>query len=187
MNDDIFAEMEADAVEATQLPGDKELSGIAKLAAKQLELEQAVERTEEHLKTLKQDLQNIQTRELPDALAALGLSMIALENGARVEVKPFVSASIPTKFKEQAHAWLRENGHGDLIKCITSVDTGRDTKAMENAIKALVKVGLTPETKENVHSSTLKAFVREQVEAGVPLPLELFGAFMGQKATITKG
>ena len=55
------------------------------------------------------------------------------------------------------------------------------------AISALTSLGLEPIDKEQVHPQTLKAFVREQVESGKPFPLELFGAFLGQKATIKKG
>jgi hypothetical protein len=33
----------------------------------------------------------------------------------------------------------------------------------------------------------LKAFIKERVEQGDEFPMELFGAFIGQKATITKG
>ena len=179
MTDDIFAEMEADAVDATVIPEDADLSGVAALAKKQLQLEKAVTDTEEVLKNLKKDLQHTQTREIPDALSELGLSSISLDTGESVVVKPFVSASITAKRKEEAHDWLRANGHGDIIKAITSVDTGRDVDAAERAREALAAAGLAPDTKESVHSGTLKAFV--------PIPLELFGAFLGQKSTITKG
>lgn len=187
MTDDIFAEMEADAVEAAAIPEDQALEGIAGLAQQQLKLEQDIEATEQVLKDLKKDLQHIQTRVIPDALAELGLSSISLSTGESVTVKPFVSASISANNRTEAHTWLRENGFGDLIKCITSVDTGRDENAAEQARKALAEAGLAPETNESVHSGTLKAFVREQVEAGTPIPLELFGAFLGQKSTISKG
>ena len=187
MTTDIFAEMEADAVDASVIPKDTELSGVAAIAQKQLELEADVARTEDYLKQLKKDLEQVSTRDLPDALMELGLSGLPLADGTVITIKPFVSASISKNRQEEAHTWLNNNGHGDLIKNIISVNTGKDAEAADLAYKALADVGFAPDTKESVHSQTLKAFVREQVEAGTALPLELFGVFLGQKATIKKG
>ena len=184
---DIFAEMEADAIDASVIPKDHDLESVAGIAQKQLELEAAVVRTEEHLKQLKRDLEQVSTRDLPDALMELGLSGLPLANGTVISIKPFVSASISKARQEEAHTWLYKNGHGDLIKNIVSINAGKDKLAADAAIDALVEAGFAPETKESVHTQTLKAFVREQVEAGTALPLELFGVFLGQKATIKKG
>jgi len=187
MTTDIFAEMEADAVDASVIPKDKELKGVAEIAHKQLELEEAVSRTEDHLKQLKKDLEQVSTRDLPDALMELGLSGLPLADGTVISIKPFVSASISKARQEEAHTWLNLNGHGDLIKNIVSINAGKDKLAADTAIDALVDAGFAPDVKESVHAQTLKAFVREQVEAGTALPLELFGVFLGQKATIKKG
>jgi len=39
---------------------------------------------------------------------------------------------------------------------------------------------------EKVEPMTLKAWLRERVEAGDPIPLDLFGAFITQRATIKR-
>jgi hypothetical protein len=184
---DIFEEMEADAVDAAVIPNDQKLASIASIAQSQLNLEKEIERQENSLKTLKRLLKDVQTRELPDAMTELGLSEIKLDTGEKITIKPFVSASISADNKEAAHVWLRDNGHGDLIKHTVTADVGRDQTTAYSAIQALSKLGLTPVDKEAVHTGTLKVFVREQVEAAQSLPLELFGAYMGQRSTITKG
>ena len=184
---DIFAEMAVDAIEVKNIPKDNELSGVQSIVAKQIGLEHQVASQEQILKGLKKQLLEVQTQELPQAMDALGLVTVSLSTGEKIEIRPFVSAGISKNNKEEAYAWLRDHGHGDLIKVITKVDTGRDMKAAAKAQKALVKAGLAPSTEESVHSGTLKVWVREQVEAGEPIPLELFGAFFGQKSTITKG
>ena len=184
---DIFAEMAADAVEVKNIPKDEQLSGIQNIVQKQISLETQVAAQEQVLKELKRELLDIQTQELPQAMDAVGLATVTLNTGEKVDIKPFVSASISKANKEEAYTWLRDHGHGDLIKVITKVDTGRDEQAAAKAQKALVKAGLAPSTEESVHSGTLKVWVREQVEAGEPIPLELFGAYFGQKSTITKG
>ena len=187
MTDDIFAEMEADAVEATALPDDKQLLGVAGLVQKHLALEADIKKTEEVLKKFKQQLDFIQTKELPEAMNDINLMSVSLKTGEKVEIKPFVGAHILKAKKEEAHTWLRENGFSDLIKVVTKVDTGRDLDAAKAVQNALVKLGQNPITDESVHNGTLRVGVREQVEAGVRIPLELFGAFLGQKSTITKG
>jgi hypothetical protein len=47
--------------------------------------------------------------------------------------------------------------------------------------------GYDAQQKTEVHPQTLRAFVKERVEAGDEFPMELFGAWIGQRATIKRG
>ena len=183
--EDIFAEMEADAGTVAK-PTDELVSGIAGLVTKQMDLEDAIGRAEEHLKTMKKDLEGISTRDLPDALTKAGLAGWIAVDGSSVVLKSFASASITKAKAPEAHKWLRDNKHGDLIKHILAADIGRDPKLAKKAAAVLTKAGVPFSVSESVHAQTLKAFVREQVGAGKPIPLELFGAFLGQKSTIKR-
>ena len=58
-----------------------------------------------------------------------------------------------------------------------------DNQAMD-FVKLAESQGFPVTQKRDVHPSTLKAFVRERVEAGDDFPMDLFGAFIGQRATI---
>ena len=109
-----------------------------------------------------------------------------MEDGVTIEVKPFVSASISKANREEAYQWLMDNGHGDIIKNLVSVDVGKDSEQAKLALDVLRNAGLEPSNDKKVHPQTLKAFVREQVEKGTPIPLELLGAYLGQKATIKR-
>ncbi len=184
---DVFAEMAADAMQPEMVPDDKKLKGIAGMAHHQLTLENTIAETEQFLKAKKEELLNFQTRDFPAAMQELGLMDFTLESGDKITITSFVSASISSKNKPEAHQWLIDNGHGDLIKHTITADVGRESELAEKALKTLSDMGLEPSDKEAVHSGTLKVFVREQVTAGKPLPLELFGAYMGQKSTIKKG
>ena len=42
------------------------------------------------------------------------------------------------------------------------------------------------ENKKAVHPSTLKAFVKEQIERGKSLPLDILGVYVGQKSEIRR-
>ena len=111
---DIFDEMEADAIDATAIPNDEKLEGIAGLAQEQVRLEAEVALQEEALKNLKKKLLHHQTHTLPEAMNEIGMAAIPLTDGTVIEIKPFVSASISAAKKEEAHTWLRDNGHEDL-------------------------------------------------------------------------
>ena len=91
----------------------------------------------------------------------------------------------PGKQQEEAFEWLRSNGHGDMVKNVVSVGFGMGEDSMAAEFKDLaMSKGLHPDQKESVHPSTLRAFVKDRVEEGAEFPMELFGAYIGQRAII---
>jgi len=115
------------------------------------------------------------------------LSHLKLMDGSSVDVKPHYSATITVANKEAAFKWLRENGLGDIIKNEISVSFGRneDNKAADYAVLAQER-GFQPTQKLKVEPMTLKALVRERIEAGKDMPTELFNVFVGNKTTIKR-
>ena len=137
---------------------------------------------------LKQEHKQVSQTDIPEAMAEVGMSEFKLQDGDKVTVQPYYSASIPKDRINEALDWLRDNNHGDLIKNTVSVDFGRGEDDRADTLReSLQNTGLSYTDKTGVHSSTLRAFVREQVEAGKSLPLDLLGVFIGQKTTIKKG
>jgi hypothetical protein len=108
-----------------------------------------------------------------------------LADGRHLKVTNYYGASIKDAKKEAAFEWLRNNGFGDLIKNQVSCSFGRneDEKA-KSLIDSLQSQGYQSMQREWVEPSTLRAFIREQHEAGKQLPMDLLGAFVGQKTTI---
>ena len=104
-----------------------------------------------------------------------------------VSIKPFISASIPVANKEQAYQWLRDHNCDDIIKNDVILSFGRkeDNQASQVMLD-LENKGYHPESKTHIHSQTLKAFIRERVENGKPIDLDLFGAFVGKTADIKR-
>ena len=117
----------------------------------------------------------------------MGLSSLKLADGSAVDVKPYYAANISIANREAAYNWLRQNGLGDIIKNEISVSFGRneDNKAAEYA--ALAKgQGFQPTQKLKVEPMTLKALVRERVEAGKEMPTDIFNVFVGNRTKITR-
>lgn len=164
---------------------DDELSMVSALAARQVELEERIAKGEALLDQLKQELRQVAEKDLPNALQEVGLSAIQLTNGKKVTIKTEIYASIPKDSSAPAFAWLRDHGHGALIKNIISTEFGKgeDEKAVQAAM-LLAEAGFTPSQKESVHPMTLKAFLKEQMEKGTSVPLELFGAFILNRAKV---
>jgi hypothetical protein len=161
---------------------------IDKLANKIKEMQMIqkdIEQNEEYLKQRKKDLEHISGEAIPTMLSEMGLSFLKLADGSSVEVKTNYSATITLANKEKAFNWLRENGLGDIIKNELTVSFGRneDNKAADYAELAKGQ-GYQPTQKLKVEPMTLKALVRERIEAGKPLPTELFNVFIGNKTTI---
>jgi hypothetical protein len=88
----------------------------------------------------------------------------------------------------EAFNWLRNHEFDDLIKNTVSVNFGRNEDENARTFLNLVeKQGYSAAQKTDVHPSTLKAFVKERIEQGDEIPMELFGVFVGQRATIKRG
>ena len=165
-------------------------TNINKLADKIKELQanqQQLQIQEDAIKQKKKDIEYLSGEVIPTMLSEMGLSFLKLQDGSSVEVKTNYSATITQANKEAAFNWLRENGLGDIIKNEISVSFGRneDNKAADYANLAKGQ-GLEPTQKLKVEPMTLKALVRERMEAGKEMPTELFNIYVGNKTTIKR-
>jgi hypothetical protein len=165
-------------------------TNINKLADKIKELQaqqQQLQIQEDAVKQKKKDIEYLSGEVIPTMLSEMGLSFLKLQDGSSVEVKTNYSATITQAKKEEAFNWLRENGLGDIIKNEISVSFGRneDNKAADYAELAKGQ-GFEPQQKLKVEPMTLKALVRERIEAGKDMPTELFNVFIGNKTTIKR-
>ena len=166
---------------------DGELSIVSTLANKQLKLATEVKQLEVDLKAKKEELRLTSEQELPDAMQAAGLTQIVLSTGEKISINEFYNAHISKANQEVAYQWLIKNGHAGLIKneVLLKFDRGEDEKVAQT-VSALQARGLSPNVRQSVHHSSLKAFVKEQFTAGNDIPTEPFGIYIGTKAIIKK-
>ena len=174
-------EKDADALKLQ----DDDIEGIAGLAKRAKELEKEVEDLEAVTKERKDQLRKLTEQSIPEALAQVGMQGFIMEDGSRIELKAFYSASISAARKAEAFQWLRDHGMDDIIKNTVSVRFGRgEDELCSRLLEILGTQGYPAEQAEKIEPMTLKAWVKEQVERGNEFPTELFGAYIGQKAII---
>jgi len=180
-DEEMFAD--ADTLSGVDADGGKQLSGLVhRLNEKQ----QQIDDTEKYLKELKAEKQRIAFEQIPMLMDEMGIERVDVD-GATVTLKPFVSASIPADRKQEAFNWLREHGLDDIIKndIIVSFGRGQDNAAGD-VMYELEQKGFHPEQKTHIHSMTLKAFIREQVEQGNSIDLDMFGAYVARTAEVKR-
>ena len=162
-------------------------SDIAASCNKLLDIQKKISTAEEEMKKLKEVETTLSEQTIPNLMQQAGISMLKLADGSSVEVKPFYSARIPASKSEQAFDWLRANGHGDMIKNQVSLEFGmRQDNEAKALVEELKQKGLAVQQKTSVHPSTLRGFVREQIQdLGKDVPAELFGTYVANKTKIT--
>jgi len=176
--------------EDDQIKSVTQIDAAKSLSDKVLELkdlEDEIQNAEESINKLKEKARILSQVEIPLMMHEMHITKLKLKDGESVEIKPFYSASIVPEVQEQAFEWLRNNGLGDIIKNDITVTFGRgeDNKAANYAVLARGQ-GFEPVQKINVHAQTLKAVVRERLEAGQEMPSDLFKTFAGNQTKITR-
>ena len=176
--------------EADQQDAMKKTGNIQSLADQVERLELCDDRIadiENDLKMMKKKRDHISGEVIPTMMSEMGLAELKLHDGSHLKVSTTYRATITEANKETAFNWLRENGLGDIIKNEISVSFGRneDNKAADYAELAKSS-GFQPTQKMKVEPMTLKALVRERIEAGKEMPTELFNVYVGNKTNIKR-
>jgi len=173
--------------DSRSMPSDDGLKKISRLAEALIDKEEEIKEAETRLKIMKEQLKDIAEKQLPDAMAEVGMAKFALTDGSEVTVKPYYSAKIGDEKREECFGWLQDHGHEALIKDEVSIAFNRGEHQKAEEFKAqLEQQGIEYSGKMGVHPQTLTAFVREQVESGAEFPLELFNVYIGQIAKVKR-
>ena len=175
----------------------EELTGTAldrmmKLAGEAISQEEFIEGLTENLAAAKRILNDIKTKQLPDLMAEVGQTQFThTATGYTLELKSFVSGSLPNKDKEpekraKALALLVENKAQDLIKTIITVTMGRNSHNQATLLTSFLKEHeFDFDSEEGVHAQTLQAHARLVLASGGKLPLAELGLFSGNMVKIS--
>lgn len=182
---DIFEDIfdEAGALGSVDASTGKTLSDLVrKLRA----VEDNISDTEHHLKALKAEKQKLSVENIPALMDEMGVERLDVD-GVTVTRKMMVHASIPKDRKDEALGWLRSEGLDDIIKNDVTCSFGKgEDNIAGDVLGMLQERGYDATAKTYVHPMTLKAFVKERMESGKPIDLDMFGAFVANAAEIRR-
>ena len=161
------------------------LQEIVALARRQTLLMELIEEQEQALSALKCELWDVQTVDLPAAMAEAGLRKFTLDSGEEITIKEDFEVGIKVEDRQRAYDWLESNGFGGLIKTEVRAEFGKgELEKAQKLLQQLSAKNFICELARSVHFQTLKAFVAEQCRAGKKIPMDLFGASPLNKAII---
>ena len=165
-----------------ELQGD-ELQRMNKLAGDLDSIDTDIQALEGKLKELKQEKKKISEFDLPEIMNAVGMSDFSLKDGKKVKLTTFYDAKL--KDKSEAFAYIEKQGDTSIIKDTIAVNFDRGQFETANHLaEELSCQGYTFSRKEDIHHSTLKAYVKEKIESGSDIPFEAFGIYVGSRVTI---
>ena len=158
---------------------------LSELCARLLELQRQITRCEENIKELRSQERLLSENEIPNLMQQAGITSLKLMDGSSVSFKPEYYAKIPVSKTNEAFDWLSFNGFGDLIKNQVSLTFGKSEDNVANSlVEDLKSKGHNVSQKKKVEPQTLKAFVKEAIQNGQNVPMDLFGIYISNKTTI---
>lgn len=75
--------------------------------------------------------------------------------------------------------WLASVGYGSIVKREIKMAFGKeeDQRAAQ-LYDMVVEAGYSPTDKQSVHAMTLQSSIKEMLEKGIDVPMELLGAYV---------
>lgn len=141
-----------------------------------------VQMLEEQLERAEAEVKRLQEVELPSAFSEDQISELRLPNLPMAKRHVDIQGSLPSETerpveRENALTWLIENGYGDTIRSTVSAafSQGDHEAALELFTQLRRLNNATVKKKEDVHHSTLRAIVRQRLEANQETPVEELG------------
>ena len=184
---DIFSLMdeEVDAQKFDKVSQEKG-STLSTLVRQSMEIDEEIAATEQQLKNLKFRKRKVNEEDIPALMNEMGMDSIEVD-GNMVKLRQFVHARINDDKRDEAFAWIRSIGEGDIIKndVTVSFNAGQDNVAGA-VVDELRTKGLDPSQKTYVHAQTLKAWVKGRIEKGKEIDFDTFGVHVGNEAKISR-
>jgi hypothetical protein len=147
---------------------------LTKIVAAATDLREQVRKIvklEQLLEDAKVERRRLEWEVLPALMDSAGVQLLGLDNEDNIVREEDIFASISEKNLPKAVAWLDKNDLSSLVKTqfVIPIDKG-DIKTRDRIAKGLEKAKIEYALKTDIHSQTLKAFVKESVANGRKLP-----------------
>jgi len=167
-------EEEAQKQQAT----DAEVAEIADLAQRQKDLDKEIDKMQKSLDDVKERRRKIAEEDLPAALDQAGVSDVTLSDGSRIAVKSDLKVNIPKSKKEAAAEWLVAQGASALVKEDVHIPFNKgQERDVEQLTTELEQNGYTYNVQPEMHSGSVKKFLKEHMEEGGELPNDVMNVY----------
>jgi len=189
----------------THAPSEQESLSLTELGVRLYVVDSAIADAETLIERLREEKRKISHEDLPRKMQELGQDNIGLPSqGVDLRLEPYYHANIAASWeaerKDAAFRYLEDSGNGDLIKTNLVISFPRRAKhkadwllGVIDRVKQLIESEggevhdvPVPSVEMTVPWNTLTAFVREQVESGEPIDLDVLGATVGSVVKIKK-
>ena len=139
----------------------------------------------DELAAAKEAMLRTEREDLPTLMLEIGITEITLDSGEKVKIAEDCSTAITEATRDRALTWLLDNNFGGLIKTKVSLEFARgEREEAQKVVDSLKEQYEGIQLDENVHPSTLRAFVKERLREGQPVPFDLFNVFPFSKAIL---
>ena len=181
---DILKQFEQTSNKAFNEIDDEALGQLGSELDRMRSVQEQIKLTELKVKNLKDEEQTL-ADSITDLLQSKGLSELKLTDGSKVTTKEQLYCSIKEENKEAAFNWVRNQGDGDIIANVVSVDfkKGEDDQALEFK-RQIENLGLIPNESSKIHGSTLRSYLVSKDAQGVDYDDKLFSVRRLNKVTI---
>ena len=128
------------------------------------------------VKKLVEKHRQIAEEQLPELFEQVGMKELTTLKGLPLKLSNKVFTNISKGRKPTAIAWLDANGQGGMVKRCVIIDFDKTQEEKVKALLRLIGKGWpNNRTELDVHGSTVKAFVKKQLEDGKEIPADVFG------------
>lgn len=144
-----------------------------------------IEELEKQVSEKKEYRMKLRDEVIPNLMEELNIKKWEFNDGTEISLSPFYGAKLSQERKQECFEWLRANGHGALIKNFITVDLGmKKDQVAQKVLDYLKSLNISSEVKEDVHSQTLKAWFKGEIEEGRSVPSDLFQTYVTNRAKL---
>lgn len=178
-----------DYSDEVEKPEGGDLAKLAALAQRQRSAEDVVKQCETRLRIAQAALAAIQEKQIPELMEQLGLLDFRTETGLKIKVRKTLRCSTPEENRDACFKFLEDTGNGSVIKRGFTIMFGRDQESWARQFAAQLrrrKRAVNVVETRKVEPSTLNKTLREMLEAGKQVPLEIFKAYWQKSAEVER-
>lgn len=156
---------------AEEKPSNDAFAPLHKAVAEAKQFAKEIAEAEKQLSMKKAMLNGIIYGTLPKMMQDMKLNKFQTADGLDIDLKDDTTASITEENRGFCYQWLQDNSHGGMIKRNVSVAFGKGEEAKaKELIKLLADKYPNLSDAQTVHPQTLKAWAKEMMEKGKPVP-----------------